>query len=372
MDKNYLDIISKNILSDVKDKLERNYVVLEEEQAKETDKKMIEIIKSVIENDYKVMHKKEDEFEKNLENEKLNTYVMKSLIQYYMAIYNDNLDLLHKLLDNNFDWNYFENNEMNLFVLDKRITSKFTLEELFEILENNTELLKNFYQSLYRYRNNKEINIDEIINKACNILKKDKDIAKLERKRLDGLLTVDLLNNLSEEEILKLNDEQKRILYLFDKNGYKNFALKMVKDYNYSKELIYWDEFEKYFTEEEILNLSDTDIEVYKHIFDYRISRLIMKDHDIVIPNAIRKAKEIKKENPEFNKCLNALAYSFLTKEQIMSLSEEAVEEINSRFAGYVFYKDKYNLTKNYLKRGIKFVKFKDGLKSVVKKKSRN
>ena len=97
-----------------------------------------------------------------------------------------------------------------------------------------------------------------------------------------------------------------------------------------------------------------------------------MKDHDIVIPDAIRKAKEIKKENPEFNKCLNALAYSFLTKEQIMSLSEEAVEEINSRFAGYVFYKDKYNLTKNYLKRGIKFVKFKDGLKSVVKKKSRN
>lgn len=366
MDKNYLEIVSRNILSDVKDKLKRNSVVLEEKQEKETDKKMIEIIKSVIENDYKLMHKKEDEFEKDLENEKLNTYVMKSLIQYYMAIYNDNLDLLHKLLNNNFDWNYFENNKMNLFVLDKRISSKFSEEELFEILENNMELLRNFYQSLYRYRNNKEINIDEIINKACNILKKDKDIAKLEGQRLNAFLTADLLSSLSEEEILNLNEEQKRILYRYDRNGYKNIALKMVKDYNYSKDLIYWDEFEKYFTEEEILNLSDEDIKIYSTIF-YSRYRLSMKDHDIIISNAIQKAKEIKKENPEFNKCLNALAYTVLTKEQIMSLSEDAVDEIDNRCSGYIIYKDKYDLTEKYLKRGIKFVKFKDGIKNKVK-----
>lgn len=61
MDKNYLEIVAKNILSDVKDKLKRNYVVLEEKQEKETDKKMIEIIKSVIEKNiklYKVVKKK--------------------------------------------------------------------------------------------------------------------------------------------------------------------------------------------------------------------------------------------------------------------------------------------------------------------------
>lgn len=293
---------------------------------------------------------------------------MKSLIQYYMAIYNDNLDLLHKLLDNDFDWNYFENNEMNLFVLDKRISSKFSEEELFEILENNTELLRYFYQSLYGYRNSKEINIDEIINKACNILKKDKDIAKLEGQRLNAFLTADLLSSLSEEEILNLNDEQKRILYHYDRNGYKNIALKMVKKYNYSKQLIYWDEFEKYFTEEEILNLSDEDIKIYKRIFEYKLSS---KNYNIIISNAIQKAKEIKEVKPEFNKCLNALAYSVLTKEQIMSLSEDAVDEINNRCAAYQFYKNKYDLTENHIKRGIKFVKLKDGVKNIVKNKSR-
>lgn len=364
MDKNYLEIVAKNILSDVKDKLKRNYVVLEEKQEKETDKKMIEIIKSVIEKKYKVIQGSEKE-----ENKKLNYYIMKSLIQYYMAIYNDNLDLLHKLLNNNFDWNYFENNEMNLFVLDKRISSKFSEEELFEILENNTELLRYFYQSLYRYRNNKEINIDEIINKACNILKKDKDIAKLEGQRLNAFLTVDLLNNLSEEEILNLNDEQKGFLNYFEEDSYKKFALKMVKKYNYSKELIYWDDFEKYFTEEEVLNLSEEDIEVYKCIFGYRLD---VGNCDSIISSAIQKAKEIKEVKPEFNKCLNALAYSVLTKEQIMSLSEDAVDEINNRCAAYQFYKNKYDLTENHIKRGIKFVKLKDGVKNIVKNKSRN
>ena len=58
MDKDYLEIVSRNILSDIKDKLRINGVVLEEKQEKFTDEKMIEIIKSVVENDYKFMHKK--------------------------------------------------------------------------------------------------------------------------------------------------------------------------------------------------------------------------------------------------------------------------------------------------------------------------
>ena len=286
-----------------------------------------------------------------------------------MAIYNDNVDLLHKLLDNDFDWNCENNYKMNLFVLDKRISSKFSEEELFEILEDNKYLLRKFYQYLYAERNNEKINIDELINKACNILKKDKDITQLKNERLNYFFTVDLLNNLSEEEILNLNDEQKRILDYFKENSYKKFALKMVKNYNYSKELIYWDDFEKYFTEEEILNLSEEDIKVYKCIFGYRLD---VGDHYTIVSNAIQKVKEIKKVNPGFNCALNALAYSILTKKQIMSLSKDAVDEINNRCAAYNFYKTEYNLTKNYIKRGIKIAKFKDGIKNKVKKKSRN
>ena len=369
MDKDYLEIVSRNILSDIKDKLRINNVVLEEKQEKLTDKKMLEIIKSVVENDYKFMHKKEDEFEKDEKNEKLNSYVMQSLIQYYMAIYNDNLDLLHKLLDNDFDWNCENNYKMNLFVLDKRISSKFNEKELFETLRNNKDLLRNFYRNLYIERNNDKINIDELINKACNILKKDKDITQLKNERLNYFFTVDLLNNLSEEEILNLNDEQKRILYRYEENDHDKFAFKLIKKYNYSKDLIYWNKFEKYFTEEEILNLSEEDIKIYRYIFNYNLN---VGDYKTIISNAIKIAKEIKKVNPDFNYHLNALAYSILTEKQIMSLSEDAVDEINNRCAAYNFYKDKYDLEENFIKRGIKMAKFKDGIKNKVKKKSRN
>ena len=148
MDKDYLEIVSRNILNDIKDKLRINGVILEEKQEKLTDEKMIEIIKSVVENDYKFMHKKEDEFEKDEKNKKLNFYVMQSLIQYYMAIYNDNLDLLHKLLDNDFDWNCENNYKMNLFVLDKRISSKFSEEEILNLSEEDIKV----YKCIFGYR----------------------------------------------------------------------------------------------------------------------------------------------------------------------------------------------------------------------------
>ena len=360
MEKDYLDVLSKNILNDVKNMVRRNYIVLEKEQEKKTDKKMLDIIKSVLEGNDELLYKKEEEEE----DSKLNDYVIRSLIQYYVAIYNDNLDLLHRLLDNGFTWYGISKYDMNLFALDKRISSNFSEEEYLDILESNVELLNNFYSSLNRKKIKEDINEEELINKVCNILKKDKYVSKTKRQDLRYLFTIDFLNSFSEEEILNLNNEQKSILEGFYNEEYKKFALKLVKDYNYSKELVYWDDFEKYFTIDEILNLSDEDIEMYECIFGYHLE---VGDHNLIISNAIKKIKEIKKVNSDFNCRLNALVYSLLTKEQIMSLSEDAIDEINNRCAGYGFFKDKYDLTEKYLKRGIKFVKLKDGIKNKVK-----
>ena len=360
MEKDYLDVLSKNVLNDVKNMVRRNYIVLEKEQEKKTDKKMLDIIKSVLEGNDELLYKKEEE----KEDSKLNDYVIRSLIQYYVAIYNDNLDLLHKLLDNGFTWYGISKYDMNLFALDKRISSNFSEEKYLDILESNVDLLSNFYSSLHIKKQKDKINEDELINKVCNILKKDKNVSKTKRKDLIFLFTVDFLNYFSEEEILNLNNEQKSILENYSSGGYINLALKLIKDYNYSKELIYWDDFEKYFTIEEILDLSDKDIGMYDCIFGYHLD---VGDHNIIISTAIKKIKEIKKVNSDFNCRLNVLVYSLLTKEQIMSLSEEAIDEINNRCAGYAFFKDKYDLSKNYLKRGIKIVKFKDGIKNKVK-----
>ena len=102
MEEKYLDVLSKNILNDVKRMLEHNRIILNNDKTIETDKKMLEIIKSVVKDEKDVLFEKEEK-EKNKKKE-IDSNIMPSLMQYYVAINNNNLELLHKLLDNNFEW----------------------------------------------------------------------------------------------------------------------------------------------------------------------------------------------------------------------------------------------------------------------------
>jgi len=370
MDKNYLEILSKNILNDIKNKLINNNVVLEKNQELSTDMKMLKIIESVVQNDYEFIYKDKDAFEKDIENKELNSYVMSSLIQYYMAIYHENLDLLHKLLDNKFNWESDTEYKMNLFVLDKRLTSNFSENELFDILEGNTLLLRNFYRSLYRYKDDKEIDEEKFIKMICNILKRNKDIGKSKWPRCNHLFTVDLLMNFSEDEILNLTDTQKHILDGFenDKNKGTELKLNLIKNYNYSKNLIYWEQFDTYFTIDEILNFTDSDIELFSKIFNSEFDEL--EDYDIIVPLAIQKIKNIKKINPNFDYKLYAIVYDVLSEEEIMSLSIDGVNNINHCCFQYRYskFESEYNLTEKNLRRWIKNKKRDDSLKNKILK----
>ena len=72
---------------------------------------------------------------------------LKKLVLYYYAIYNDNLDLLKKLVEENFK---FEDNNgnLNLFALDRNFTKYFNDDELVSILKCSGAECKSFYNKL--------------------------------------------------------------------------------------------------------------------------------------------------------------------------------------------------------------------------------
>ena len=186
MDREYLDVLVKTILNNIKNNAKNSYVVIEGEQEIITDKKMLQLLENLIENHYILM----------CNDCELEETVMRSLIQYYVAIYNDNVELLNKLLDNNFNFGRFKYYEMNLFILDKRITDRIEEDKLLEIMDGNTELMRNFYMGLYRRRNDQEVNAEEMIEKVCTILKQNKDIVSNMNSHLstikDYFFTIDL------------------------------------------------------------------------------------------------------------------------------------------------------------------------------------
>lgn len=367
MEKEYLTILSKNILSKVKENIKKNNIVFEKEQELITDQKMLEIIKSIFNNENESIYKNKKDIE-------LNSHIMISLMQYYVAIYNDNLELLHLLLNNNFNWECTKYYDINLFILDKRITKNFESDEYIKILKNNIETFKYFYKSLYQSKDNPKINQEEIIKKFCNIIKNIENKSKIENtthNRETQYLNITTLSNFTEQEILNFTETQKDMLghaNYFD----KDFIINLIKNYNYSKNLIYWERFQVYFTIEEILNLTDEDIKQYNRIF----GNCYYDNSEYLEQNAITIIKQIKKESPNFNHVLDPIVYDVLTPEQIISLSEEGSNLIKNICRGYIVHNaDKYTeeiperILRFWIKKAYNKDKIKNNIKKLIKRK---
>jgi len=357
MEEKFIDVLGQNILNEVKNKVKLNYVVIEGNKEKETDHKMLEIIKSVIE-DNTFNYKKE---------EKINFYVFSSLIQYYMALYNDNVDLLKTLLNNNFDFECDHNYIMKLFVLDRRISSNFEVNEYLEVLNNDTKVFRDFYYSLYFSKSN-DI---KIINNFCECLKKDKDVARIQggpiftNGVINDFFSPYLLSKFTSDEIVNFSVDQKRLLADLKNNETSKKLVKLVKNYNFSKYFYCQDDFCKYFTVKELLKLTCEDIKVYEEVFS---SQYMVPDLDI--NKILEKIKFIKHIKPDYNYCLDAAVYEALDFSEIIFLTKEGVLEINNclREYGYRELEFHQNLSKKTLFKLIKVIQKKDYIRSKVKK----
>ena len=129
MDIDFKEIYSRDILNEVKKIVVRNNIKIHGYKEKEADKKVLEIIDDLCSRETN---------DKNEEKYNLSGYaitsndkerIIKLLVLYYVAFYFDNLDLLKYFIANNFNFYGYSCNGMNLFVLDKSISSKFELYE---------------------------------------------------------------------------------------------------------------------------------------------------------------------------------------------------------------------------------------------------
>ena len=308
---------------------------------------------------------------KILTKKEINSNIMPSLMQYYVALYNDNLELLHKLLDSGFKWESHEYGKMNLFVLDRNISKYFVPDEYINILKDNIKIFRNFYHSININKNNKDIDLEKIIQKFCNIVKTN---VKNNKKENEDLLTVDLLLNFTEEEVLNLTNEQKYNLLNFKNNDdTSQLKLDLIKKYNYSKKIIHWYDFNKYFTIDEILKLTDEEIKLIESLFSNNYE---YDNPDKIVESAITKFKNIKKINPNFNLNLESIAYDVLSIEQIMKMSESCAEKIEISCDNYRLYNVSssfrrelsIDFTEELLRKFIKEKYYKDIIKRNVKK----
>ena len=286
-----------------------------------------------------------------------------SFIQYYVALCYDNVELLKKLLDNDFK---FKNSyRYDLYVLDNKISSNFDIEEYLELIKDNKEVFENFYISLYKVNNEDFTEIRDYILKFTNIIKKKQRNNKLDM--VDYFLTCNILDDFTEEQILGFSSEQQKILVGYSDSDVFKLVKELILKYDYSKDLIFWDQYYKYFDIEEILQLSDTDIKVYSRLFSSGTHGY--ENYYKLLDVVVKKIKEIKSINPEFDRELEFIVYEILSIKKIMKLSDDGVNSIDEILFGYGLKKMlNEEISEDFLRLWIKEAYYKDRIKSGIKK----
>lgn len=259
----YKDIYAKNFLNEIKTKIRENQMKLSGDKEKETDKKMVQVIKGQSDNLLRGMTINSSE-----ETER----IMCTLMLYYTALYNDNLDVLNKLLEHGYSFGTNRNN-LNLFALDKRITSRFNLEQYCELLDKQSIIFENFYNSLTEQKIETELTEDEIINIFCRILNKNSEVAYIEKgiryyyysyPLHEKLLTKKSIIYFDEDVIVNATEKQKKNIIVelnrssitLTKESLSRLNFLMT-NHNFSTDMDYsWDQGLKELTDEELIKIN--------------------------------------------------------------------------------------------------------------------
>ena len=131
LNKDYEKVYARTFLNEVKSQVRQNNMKIEGDKEKEVDLKLEEVIKDL---SFEDKGNVTQYIVKSLlsTNKEETERILSTLIVYYAALYNDNVDLLMELLNNEFDFGY-RRHALNIGVLDKRISSKFERSFFIEI-----------------------------------------------------------------------------------------------------------------------------------------------------------------------------------------------------------------------------------------------
>lgn len=310
----FVDAYSKKLLQDIKSMVKQNRINLEEDKEKKVDPKMVEIIENLctlkkdntndINSIYKLMP---------TDNKNESDRILSTLVLYYTALYEDNLPLLNRLLEEEFS---FGNKPYDLkaFALVKEISSEFDEDEYIRLLKKQSNVFKDFYFSLNRDDLSSE---KRLIKRFKNILEEDEDVALddngyQKNAYIRNLLTKQSIQLFGENIILNSSRGQKkhiiscaksimdwkdvnvmRLINLMKNNDYEAKRFLSLSDVLFDNlsddELIRAEEFESF------LDFDDFD----DHIIDYdRIKRKIngeelLSDKNNLFGKILRKFKKI-------------------------------------------------------------------------------
>lgn len=295
----YKKIYSLNLLNSIKSYIRENKVKLYGDKEAETDKKILKIIEDLCGKSKNKLNEKEKNILNLLPCNDEDERTFCTLMLYYTALYNDNVSLLYELLESGYDFGQRKTN-LNLFVLDKRISSQFNKDLYFYFIQNQEKLFKNFYYSLYD--SDIEASDEEYIDVFCDILNIDPQVACTMEKNYYGeyvmgsLLTKESLTYFDQETILNATEEQKRniisrIQYSMCSDEDLSRAINLMKYYDFSL-YIYspWSETLEQFTDEELIKINEHKEDLFYKYYDYKTGRIDfdrIREEICVIPKEI-------------------------------------------------------------------------------------
>ncbi|MEE3343767.1 MAG: hypothetical protein VZS44_06735 [Bacilli bacterium] len=306
LSESYLEIYAKDLLKEIKLYVRKNGIKLKKE--KKTDKKMIEVIKDLckVNNDESnsksimplvlIPLKTEEDVER----------VKCTLILFYTALYTDDLKLLNKLYDDEYDFGNRKNN-LDLFIFDKRLSKWFEEEEYAKLIENKTELLRNFYYSLLFYDDIK-MDEDECIKEFATIVKENPNVADIkkgyfeQRKIMHRVITKKTISYFGSRFLLDITYEQKKNIIDNIYESLNEEEIERIKDllkdpnfslgwYTSTKEIL------KNFTNEELKMINDIERDLFVECHGESLSDVNYEEIKNIIYNRTQpeKPKERKK-----------------------------------------------------------------------------
>ena len=211
LNKDYEKVYARTFLNEVKNFVRQNKMKIEGDKEKEVDLKLEEVIKdlSFEDNGNVTKYMLKSLFSNNAEETER---VFSTLVVYYAALYNDNVDLLKELLEKEFNFGC-KRSSLNIGVLDKRISSKFEREDYIKLVKCYSYSFHKFYHGLsYIYRKKDD---DFYIDKFSSIMKKTIPSLDSEEKKtpFDVVESCDIVKALEyfdEDAILNASIDQRK------------------------------------------------------------------------------------------------------------------------------------------------------------------
>lgn len=392
----YNDIVFLEKLNEIKATIKNSGFRIDYRKAYDTDLVMRKVIDQLY--DPKCEDHRLVELYQKLDR-KVNTHISNTLVYYYFALYNENLDLLEKILGTDIGF-YDEHDHFCFELLNREFTKYFSEEQYLFLIQNckrelvgfynrvfahshispNTEYrklimkeLKEISQKLYstefvlseaekeKYKRRlEEISEDlkshykykyteEERERYCKmfaeLMTKDPFVCKTGAEEafredyLHALVTPDTLDVFGVDGLMKLNDVEKKLV---SDNEFSFISLGRLKSLfdkypDYSSRLNLNSSLLNVLSDDELYHLSEDDIPIYEKASQEEI---VERLHKVLALNGILR------KYPGF---IKRDVFDSLTDDEISHLSERAVHKIQNLVINCKFYDSnaKYKLEKS-------------------------